>query len=396
MRRLIFLAALMVFSTTGANAAALTLACLDVGRVVEACQANAAAFEAETGHTVRVVAAAPGERVALEQYRALFSIESPRVDVIQFPDGWIPALADDLTPLGTLDDPEAFVPAAERGGQHNGQRVGLPQHLATTVLFVRSDVVGSDAEFWSGLRERLITAPKDGATRLVLGGADPTLFSFFLDWFYGSGGSSLEDRESVHQALTLLADFLGPVGAPGLAQMPQRDATQAFTGGSSAAMIARSTQLSSVTRSDIAEQVIKQRLPRFKSGPENAAVLLTTWYVGVSRFSAEPDAARALADYLVSPAVERQNAIDYALAPTRLDVYHDPAVQQARPFLDKLGGLSDRFSGPPTQAFGTAYLSLTDSVADAVRALLRGETDVDRATGAIVRAARRANKLATN
>lgn len=395
MRRLLLTVALALFAGS-AHSASLTLVCLDVGRVLEACRANAAAFEAQGDHTVRVVGASPADRLALEQYRALFAIESPRVDVIQFPDGWVPTLAADLMPLGTLADAEAFIPAAAEGGIFNGERVGLPQHIATTVLFTRSDVVATGAEFWSGLREQLVTAPSDGATRLVMGGADPALFSFFLDWLYGSGGNSLEDRNGVFQALSLLADFLGPVAAPGLARMPQRDATQAFTGGSSAALIARSTQLPSVTQSAIAEQVTKQTLPRFRDGPQDALVLLTTWYSGVSRHSAAPDAARALADYLVSAPVQRQDAIDFALAPTRLDVYADPEVQAAQPFLKSFGALSDRFVGPPTQTFGAAYLSLTDTVAEAVRGLLRGDLDVDRATSSIVRAARRANKQATN
>lgn len=176
MRRLLLTVALVLFASS-AQSASLTLVCLDVGRVVEACRANAAAFAAQGDHTVRVVAAPPAERLALEQYQALFAIESPRVDLVQFPDGWVPALLADLMPLGNLAEAATFIPAAEKGGVIDGERVGLPQHIATTVLFTRSDVVGTGADFWSSLREQLVAAPADGATRLVLGGADPALFS---------------------------------------------------------------------------------------------------------------------------------------------------------------------------------------------------------------------------
>ena len=57
----------LALATLGApaQAASLTLVCLNVGRMVDACQANASVFAEETGHTVRVVSAPFNSRQAL-------------------------------------------------------------------------------------------------------------------------------------------------------------------------------------------------------------------------------------------------------------------------------------------------------------------------------------------
>lgn len=379
-----------------AKAASLTLACLDVGRMIEACRANAAAFTAETGHQVRVVAANATERLALEQYEALFSIESPRLDVIQFPDSWVAAIAEDLEPLGSVQQPQPFIPATLQGGVTAGRWVGWPQHLAITVLFLRSDVVAQGADLWSSLRDRLVAGESDGATRVSLGGADPALFSFFVDWLYGIGGQSLGDRVAVKRALTLLAEFLGPVAVPGASQMPTSDATASFTGGDSGALIARSTQASAVRESDEAETITERPLPSFREGPDDAAVLVTTWYVGASRYSQEREAALDLAAYLASGPVQRKNALDYGLAPTRTDLYSDAEVLATGPVVRQVSELIGRLAGPPAAIYGEAYLDLADSVADNVRGVLRGELDVDQATNAVLRAVRRADRVRTN
>jgi len=378
------------------EAASLTLACLDTGRVLEACRANAAAFAQESGHTVRVVSGSPLDRVALEEYQALLAIESPRLDVIQIPDAWVPTLADHLMMLDPVDPPDPFIAAADAGITPDGRRLGYPQFLAISVLFLRNDVIGEGRSFWSTLREGLLSAPADGATRLSLGGGDPAFFSFFLDFLYGTGATSLGDRADVERALSLLAELVGPVAAPGISRMRVREAASAFVGGDVAALVARSTQAPHVRQSELADQIAESPLPAFRDGPKDAAVLASTWYVAVSRHTAEREAARALAAYLASPEVQRENALAYGLAPTRVSLYSDPEVIAAGPILSKLSGLLDRLAGPPTGTYGTAYLDLADSVAENVRLVLRGDMEVDAAASAIGRAVRRAQRARTN
>lgn len=395
MRILILLLALAPLCGA-AQAASLTLVCLDAGRMVEACQANASAFAEANGHTVRVVSAPSTTKQALEEYRALFAVKSPRIDVLQFPDAWVPALAADLAPIEMPAGPEPFIRPSREGALSDGRRVGWPQHLAITVLFFRSDLVDVDAPFWANMREQLVAAPNDGSRQVALGGADPALFSFFLDWFYGTGGERLDDREAVARALTLLAEFLGPLTAPGTAQMPVSEATQSFADGETAALIARSTQSPDVHESELSDKIDTTPLPTVRAGPEDAAVLVTTWYVGTSRHSQALEPARELAAYLASDAVQRENALTYGLAPTRSDLYTDPQVVATGPLFVQLRGLISRLKGPPAQLFGASYLDLVDTITENVRALLIGDSDVETVTHQIERAVRRANRLRTN
>lgn len=395
MRFLVLLAA-MVPLCGAAEGASLTLACLDVGRMVEACRDNATAFSTETGHDVRVVSAPSVDRLALDEYRALFAVESPRLDVLQFPDAWVAALANDLIPLERPEAEASYIPASLGGSMAGGRSVGWPQHIAITVLFFRSDLVEAGTPVWAALREQLVAAPADGAKRVSLGGADPALFSFFLDWFYGTGGTRLDDREAVQRALTLLVDFLGPVAVPGSARMPASSATQSFTGGDTAALIARSTQSPRVDQSEISDRVIETPLPTYREGPEDAAVLATTWYVGSSRHSLEREAAQDLAAFLASEEVQRANAVKYGLAPAVVDLYRDPSVTATGPIFSQIAELVDRLEGPPSQLYGTAYLDLVDSVAESIRSLLVGQGDVATATQQIQRAVVRANRARSN
>ena len=396
MRIFILLAALVPLSGA-AQAASLTLACLDVGRMVEACRDNATEFGQATGHEVRVVTAPSVDRLALDEYRALFSVGSSRLDVLQFPDAWVPALQDDLVPVDAdSEGSSSFVPAALVGSVAGGQSVGWPQHLAITVLFFRSDLLEEGTPVWAALRDQLVNAPADGAKRVSLGGADPALFSFFLDWFYATGSSALDDREAVQKSLTLLMDFIGPVALPGTARMRTTSARQSFTAGDTAAFIGRSTQSPHLGQSDIADRIAETPLPTFRDSPEDASVLVSTWYVGTSRHSEEREAARELAAYLASEPVQRANAVKYGLAPAIAELYNDPTVTSTGPLFVQIAGLLGRMQGPPTQKFGATYLDLVDSIAESIRSLLLGNGDITTATQQIQRAVQRANRARTN
>lgn len=393
--RLLILAVLLVIGAGGAggaNAASLTLACLDIGRSFDACRSGAAAFEEATGNTVRVVAADPRARASLDKYEALLAIGSPRLDVIQFPDAWAPALANELVPLGPLPANEDFVAAARETSIAAGRRVGWPQHLAITMVFFRNDVVGEQVDLWSQLRDRLLEAPSDGALGLSLGGADPALFPFFLDWFYGLGGTDIENREALSTALSMLSELLGPVAAAGVTKTRLNDAANQFATGDAAALLARSVQAPVIAGSEYSTAVGLAARPGFQEGPQQAPVLATTWHLGVSRHSEAIDAAKALAEFLTSEAVQRDNALRFGLAPTRRALLDAADIREARPFIAKIDESIDVLTAPPVRRFGLAYLDVVDQSADSVRRMLRGEVDADEASGVIVRSMHQAER----
>ncbi|MEO1105167.1 MAG: extracellular solute-binding protein, partial [Pseudomonadota bacterium] len=389
--RTVFASFVLIVSTALAQGASLTLSCLDVGRAVAACREAAARFADETGNTVRVVSANPAGREALENYRALLAVRSTRLDVIQFPDAWAPALAPDLLPLPIGDNADDFIAAATQGARVEGIGVGLPHHLAIMVMLLRSDVVGDGVNLWSQLRERLLTAPGDGASGLAFGAAEPALFPFFLDWVYGLGGTDLADRQSVRVALAMLGDLIGPVAVPGITRARAGDAIDGFVEGRNAALVARSTRAAAVDRDEL-EATVFATLPQVDGGPETAPVLATVWFLGVPRSSAAPEEARALARFLASEDAQRSAAVNFGLAPTRHALFDEEAVRGAGPILAEIATVKEAITAAPVERYGLAYLDLSDQVSEVVRELLRGERDAETATSAILRAVRRAER----
>jgi ABC-type glycerol-3-phosphate transport system substrate-binding protein len=392
------LLALALATGVGAGAARaerLTLACLDVGRMVEACRAAATRFAAASGHTVRVVAADASGRDALERYGALFGIESSRLDVVTFPEAWIPTLAPDLATLDVPAEAAAFIPQLLAGGRADGRLVGLPQHVAITLLFLRSDLVAADdASLWESVRKGLLAAPTEGASLLSFGGAEPTLFAVVLDWLYSFGGAGLDDRDRLVAALRAMDAVVGNIASAAVVSTTGKEALGDFTGGNSAALVDRSTVLSAVEGSPLSGVIRAVSRPRQGGVADPAPVLASVWYVGVSSHSAQPDAAADLARFLVAEDTQRISAIEYGLAPTLAPLYRDEAVLGASAVFREIAKAVPQMRLPPVARYGVAYLELSDRVSDAVRAMLRGETEPEAAAAAVTRAARRASREA--
>lgn len=384
--------ALVVFmlASTAALPAQLTLSCLNVGQAVAACQAASALFAEQTGHTVRVVAAEAAGRRALDQYTTLFAVKSDAVDVLQFSDGWGPALQADLSPVGLALDSDTL-PSTSANAGSDGRTIGLPQFLSVAALYTRRDLLGDPASTWTALRDQLLALPSQGPTDLSVAAGDTTLFPFMLDWLFAAGVEDLEDRGGILAALTALNDRIEPVAAPGLPEARLADAAVDFGAGNTAALIARSTVTRNLAVSGISEDIDAQVRPGFEgNGQDGGPLLVTTWLVGVSRYSDEPDAARELAQFLASPEIQKLAAVDYGLPPTLAALYEDADVRAAGPIVAGIGAVLSRLRAPPIRRYGRAYLELADGVSETVRAYLRREMDADAAANAVARASRRA------
>ncbi|WP_162409221.1 extracellular solute-binding protein [Acuticoccus sediminis] len=389
MRLLLFAA--LVLASLPARAADLTLVCLSVGQAVSACSDSASRFSQETGHNVRVVTADATGRYALERYRALFDVQSTRIDVLQFPDTWVPALGPDLATLPTPPDGEAL-PSVLKAGEDAGRLVGLPQHMAVTLLFLRGDVVAEDLQAWSDLRQSLLGAPADGANGLAFGGAGPTLFPLFLDWLFSFGATDLTDHDALLEALNLMNGAIGSITPASMVSTSSQEAIADFTGGGAAALVARSTALTSVRSSPLADNFEAVLRPQASSAAPRAPLLVTTWYTGVSRHSRNSEAAAQLAQFLTSEAEQRSAALQYGIAPTWPALYDDPDIQALGPVFRRIGQNLDHMVPPPILRYGTNYLDLSDEVAAAVRDMLTGKTTPETTAQVIGGAVRRASR----
>ncbi|WP_157961857.1 extracellular solute-binding protein [Acuticoccus kandeliae] len=353
-------------------------------------------FERNTGHNVRVVSASVDGRAALDNYRTLMDVGSPRLDVIQLPEAWIPALADGLAVIDAAPSDAASSEALMKLGIHRERQVAWPQQVAVTLLYMRNELVNeARPDDWSDVRGSLLSARDDTAEGLAFGGAGATMFPLFVDWVYSFGVRDLNDRPQLVAALQLLNDTIGTIAAPGLVETTASSALDSFVKGNIGALVGRSTMGQAISASDIASQVATFVRPNATDEMTDTPRLVSTWLVGVPRFSPHQDAARELAAFMVSEEEQRRAAIGFGLAPARMALYDDPEVRGLSPVMEQIAANVDNLVPLPVPYFGSTYLEVADQVAEAVRAMLRGEADPPATAAVIVRmirsALRRAN-----
>ncbi len=78
----------------------------------------------------------------------------------------------------------------------------------------------------------------------------------------------------------------------------------------------------------IAGKVAMSPLPGFSPGKGVAA--LGGWQFGISRFSNKPDLAWRFAAHMTGEAMQKRIALATGRAPTRVALYDDPEIQEAR------------------------------------------------------------------
>ena len=377
---------------TPANALNLTIACMDVGRAVEACEAEAGRFAEASGHSVRVVLAEAAGRTSLERYQALFEVESGRVDVVQFPVAWFHALADDLAPIEATFDTDGLLEAVAEVGRVGDLYLALPQHIAITLVYKRNDVIAGQPEVWGDLRDTLLQAASDSPTGLSVAGAGTALFPFFLDWTFSFGATSLEDRERIAIALEAMDEGLGAVASRDIAEVNAEAAVDDFISGNSAVLLARSTRLDELIVSPVGELISTSARPRDAEADRPTPLLASAWLIGVSRHSRNPLAAAELANAIAAPDAQRRAALDYGLSPAFEALYDEADVRAASPANAVIANRIGMLRGVPIEDYGPAYLELADEVSESVRAMIRGELDASQATRAIVQDALRARR----
>lgn len=380
---------LLAVDRSPARAANLTLACLDLPGVVAHCREAARLFMEATDHTVTVVSANAVGRSSLDRYSALFSIGSNRLDVIHFPDMWLPVLAPSLSSVG--GEPDEQLPALRDIGVLHGRRVALPAQLAIGALFIRDNTLPDLPAVWSDLRDGLVPLD-DWSEGLFFGAGGPTLFPLVLDWFYSFGAVSLGDGLPLVQALEALDRTVTAIGTEAVTEATPREAAARFLAGDTAVLYGRSS-ITPVVLPDGGESTVEVAArPRAASAQQTARTLANVWLFGVSRFSREQAAAKELANFLVSTEMQALGAVHNNLAPTRAALYGDETVLESEaPAVVALR--LERLAPIPAAEYGSALVVLADEVSAAVREMLRGDATPADTAAAVRLSHRRAERL---
>jgi trehalose/maltose transport system substrate-binding protein len=131
-------------------------------------------------------------------------------------------------------------------------------------------------------------------------------------------------------------------------------------------------------------------LPRGEGPDGRHADVLGGFHLMVSRTSKHKRAAFELVRFLASPEIQRVNATTRGYAPTRPNLYTDPAIIRTNPFFEPLRHvlLEGAVTRPSTVA-GARYGDVSGAYFTAVGQALLGRESADAAVEALERDVRR-------
>jgi multiple sugar transport system substrate-binding protein len=282
----------------------------------------------------------------------------PDPDVFLMDVVWLAQFADSGWLLPLDEDAAPFWPRVVRlVDRRGGKLLALPINVDAGLLYYRKDLLkrygfaGPPATWGELLREARTVQSGErrhhpGFWGYLWEGAEyEGLVCSFLEVAASAGGGIVEDgkirldRPANRRALAFLTALIrrARISPPNTyTQMREEEVRRAFQSGR--ALFERNWPyawaLHQAAGSAVAGKTGIAPLPHFP-GQESAATL-GGWHIGISRYTDRPAQARALVRYLTSDAVQKEMALHLGWNPGRRDLYHDPRVLAALPYLRPL------------------------------------------------------------
>ncbi|MDQ0314153.1 ABC transporter substrate-binding protein [Amorphus orientalis] len=373
----------------------MTLACGAVGIEYEDCKTSAELWAEQTGNTVLTFPMPNDPEARLGIYEAVIRDGTGKIDVFLIDVVWPGLLADalmDLTPY-LADEANAHFPSIIANNTVGGELKAMPMFMDTGLLYFRSDLLSKYGfevpQSWEDLVEtaRVIQSGERAAGRLqvsglVFQGRDyEGLTCSALEWIAGSGGGRIVgpdgtvtiENDRAIAALDRAAGWIGDIVPEAVLDFDEEEARYTFQEGNAVFMRnwPYAWTLLNSPMSAVAGSVGIAPLPHEGDGAPAAA--LGGWQLGVSRDSANPEAAADLVRYLTSARLQKDRAIEASYAPTRPALYEDPDLVARAPFLAALQGVQP--VARPSTVTGRSYDKVSEIFRAGVHDVLAGETN---------------------
>jgi len=263
----------------------------------------------------------------------------------------------------------------------DGRSFGVPYDTDAGLLFYRTDQVTRPPSTWQELYRD--AASKDGI--VYQGASYEGLTCDFLELAFAAGGEVLSDDGSRSEvdspenvaALRLMVDGIDDGAAPkAVTTYMEEPSRRAFELGKATYMRnwPYAYALGNMTGSKIRGRFDVAPLPAFE-GAGNAGILGGKNYV-ISRYSENPGGAMLFIDEATSAAMNRQRAVEYALAPVIGAVYDDAAVKRALPFAAELEQAVAQARARPVSP---VYPQISQAIYKNVNAALSGQVSPEDA-----------------
>ncbi|MBI5106697.1 MAG: ABC transporter substrate-binding protein [Solirubrobacterales bacterium] len=255
--------------------------------------------------------------------------------------------------------------------RYGGKVYGAPFNTNTQLLWYRGDLVKSPPKTW----EEMISQAKEIGGKaghvLVQGKQYEGLTVWFNSLVASAGGSILKEGgdeaslgEPALKALETMKQVATQVGDPSLSNQAEDETRLAFQEGNAAFMVNYSFVYPSAKEE--APKIYKNMKwapwPTLKEG-EPAHVTIGGYNIGVSKFTKHKDEAFAAAKCLLKRKNQKDIALKAGLPPVLADLYDDPEIKKANPFIDDVKtSLREASVRPPTPAYNDVSLAIQKSL----------------------------------
>jgi ABC-type glycerol-3-phosphate transport system substrate-binding protein len=265
-------------------------------------------------------------------------------DILQVDAIWTPefAAAEWILPLERFSPPiDSFFPAAIAANRWKGRLYAMPWFVDVGMLYWRTDLMSAPPATFDDLARSATRAKRKSGTRYGLvwqGARYEGLVTVFTEYLGASGGSILDGgRVTVSSpagvaALTLMRDqiYRDGIVPPVVLTWHEEEARFAFQNGD--AVFMRNwpypyALMNDSSASRVAGRYAVATMPAGQGGRPTAA--LGGAQLAINAYSAHPDAAWALIEFLTRPEQMLERARVVGQFPTRFALYDDPALAKA-------------------------------------------------------------------
>jgi trehalose/maltose transport system substrate-binding protein len=355
-------------------------------------KAAATQFQKDTGIKVNVVARPQSSTDTFSQYQRFFQGQSPDLDVLMLDVIWPGQLASNLADLGPKlgDATKQHYPGIVENDTIRGTLVAMPFFSDFGILYYRSDLlqkynISAPPKTWDELGQQaaaILNGEKAASPNFVgfvfQGSAYEGLTCDALEWLASSGGGMIVENGKATmnnpQAIAILNTMKGWVGtvAPrGVTTYQEEDARTTFQAGYAAFMRnwPYAYALGAANDSPVKGKFDVAPLPAVTG--QQPVGCIGGWGLAVSKYSKSPDASIEFVRYLSSPDVQTFRGVVGGFVPTIPIVVDNPAVQQAQPYLAKVGSVT-RVARPSAET-GDSYNQVSTTFFEGVNNILNGQ-----------------------
>lgn len=315
----------------------------------------------------------------------------------------------DIIDIGTLapymldlsqylnEDDRQNMPAVMQNFTFNGRAVALPVHTDIGLLFYRTDLLkkygyAHPPKTWDELEvmaawiqagER--ASGNAGFWGFVWEGSaeNEGLIYTALEWQASSGGGQIIEPNgtvSVNNPWTIAAlrrarKWVGTISPPAVTAYQMEDLSNTWQSGRAAFTrnwpyyYAMGQGADSLSRG-------KFDVAPLPSGGMGAAGTLGGWQMSVSKYSAHPNEAVELVQYLTGSETQLRLGRKFSFMPTRIALYSDPELLRLNPYFSWLkNDFTAMAVARPASVTGEKYLEVSEAYKQAVHSVLTGDDD---------------------